>query len=237
MSEAIWHEAESGPYTPDEQVWLELAAEAPGNAVLDIGAGLGRTAIPLAEAGHDVTALDIDAELLEGLRARAAERGVTVETVTADAQDFDLGRTFGLVTFPQNSIQLLDDRPGCWRAMARHTEPGGLVAVAISPRFTSFNGPNLPKPDIVDRDGHRYISQATALRSLGDRVAIDRLRIVVAPDGKRTATEHSLTLHRVTVPLLAEEAEAAGLEHDRTIELPESQDYVPAVVAVFRQPS
>ena len=44
--------------------------------MLDVGAGAGRVALELARAGHDVTALDLDAELLAELRrARRGAKG------------------------------------------------------------------------------------------------------------------------------------------------------------------
>ena len=71
-------------YTADLPLWHELAAAAPG-PVLDVGAGTGRVALHLARAGLEVTALDIDAELLAELERRAATPGCDVETVVADA--------------------------------------------------------------------------------------------------------------------------------------------------------
>ena len=48
----------------------------PAGPILDLGAGTGRVALDLAARGHDVTALDSDAALLDELAARARERGL-----------------------------------------------------------------------------------------------------------------------------------------------------------------
>ncbi|GAM10892.1 glycine/sarcosine N-methyltransferase [Geobacter sp. OR-1] len=57
-----------------------------GRAV-DLGAGPGFQSIPLAEAGFDVTAIDLSAELLDEL-ARHNKDNLKVRTVVADLCDF-----------------------------------------------------------------------------------------------------------------------------------------------------
>jgi SAM-dependent methyltransferase len=54
----------------DLDLWTALAAEADG-PVLELMAGSGRIAIPLAEDGHAVTAVDLDGAMLARRRARA----------------------------------------------------------------------------------------------------------------------------------------------------------------------
>jgi SAM-dependent methyltransferase len=97
----VWHDVECGGYRADLPLWRGLAAATVG-PVLDVGAGTGRVALDLARAGHDVTALDREAELLDELNRRAA--GLLVETVVADAADFSLARRFGLVIVPMQTI-------------------------------------------------------------------------------------------------------------------------------------
>jgi ubiquinone/menaquinone biosynthesis C-methylase UbiE len=58
----------------------------PGNRVLDVGAGSGNAAIPAAAAGAIVTASDLTPELFDVGRRIAAERGVDLEWVEADAE-------------------------------------------------------------------------------------------------------------------------------------------------------
>ena len=57
-----------------------------GDRVLDIAAGSGNAAIPAAEAGAIVTASDLTPELFDAGRRIAAERGVELEWVEADAE-------------------------------------------------------------------------------------------------------------------------------------------------------
>jgi SAM-dependent methyltransferase len=58
----------------------------PGQRVLDIAAGSGNASIPAAEAGALVTASDLTPELFDAGRRIAAERGVELEWVEADAE-------------------------------------------------------------------------------------------------------------------------------------------------------
>ena len=68
-------------------------------AALDLAAGEGRNAVYLAQRGFEVTAVDVSAKGLEKCAALARERGVTVRTVVADLDTFDLGsQRWDLVT-------------------------------------------------------------------------------------------------------------------------------------------
>jgi SAM-dependent methyltransferase len=58
----------------------------PGQRVLDVAAGSGNASIPAAEAGAIVTAGDLTPELFDAGRRIAAERGVDLEWVEADAE-------------------------------------------------------------------------------------------------------------------------------------------------------
>ncbi|WP_006242021.1 class I SAM-dependent methyltransferase [Mycolicibacterium tusciae] len=58
----------------------------PGDRVLDVAAGSGNAAIPAAEAGAIVTASDLTPELFDAGRRIAAEHGVDLEWVEADAE-------------------------------------------------------------------------------------------------------------------------------------------------------
>src|SRR6187455_1297929 len=57
--------------------------------ILDIGGGTGRHAIPLAQAGHDVTIVDLSIEMLRQLeQKRAADLKITIHNVNALHYEF-----------------------------------------------------------------------------------------------------------------------------------------------------
>src|SRR5262245_51030248 len=99
----------------DIDLYLALAARVDG-PILELAAGTGRLAVPLAEAGHDVTAVDIDPAMLARLRRRAAVAGRDVEAqlviVEADLLDLELDEagSFGLAFIGLNSLFVLASR-------------------------------------------------------------------------------------------------------------------------------
>jgi ubiquinone/menaquinone biosynthesis C-methylase UbiE len=78
------------PYPPTLVDCIAELAPA-GGRVLELGAGVGHLAIPLAERGLRVTAVEPAAAMLARLRAGAAERGVALATVHATAEALPLG--------------------------------------------------------------------------------------------------------------------------------------------------
>src|SRR5438309_6286821 len=61
-------------------VWAALREEIEGRpaglVVIDVGGGTGGFAVPLAQAGHDVTVVDASPDALAALVRRAADAGV-----------------------------------------------------------------------------------------------------------------------------------------------------------------
>jgi SAM-dependent methyltransferase len=103
----------------------------PGGAVLELGVGTGRLAIPLAAAGAAVTGLDSSAAMLERLAAKPG--GVEVAGVLGDMTDPDLEpASFDVVLVAYNTLfNLVDDgaQARCLASAARLLRPGGSVLV------------------------------------------------------------------------------------------------------------
>jgi SAM-dependent methyltransferase len=237
-SHVVWHDVECGSYTVDLALWRELAAAERG-PILDVGAGTGRVTLDLAARGHEVVALDIDAELLAELRRRAADRGLAVETVAADAGHFELpGRSFGLILAPMQTVQLLGPpgRAGFLRAARAHLAPGGLVACALADAFEAFDEDHviLPMPDTLVVAGVHYCSQPVALRDEGARVAIERIRTTLDGHGRRTASPNLIHLDRLDPWLIEAEARAAGLSPRPARTIAATDDHVASSVVMLR---
>src|SRR5438132_891849 len=66
-----------------------------GGAVLELGCGTGRVAVPLAEAGLEVTGVDLSAGMLAVAKKRAGKS--TLKCVEGDMRAVRLRRTFGSV--------------------------------------------------------------------------------------------------------------------------------------------
>jgi SAM-dependent methyltransferase len=234
FDDVIWHDVECGRYDADLPLWRELAKQAE-QGVLDVGAGTGRVALRLAYAGHDVTALDIDPELLTTLEERAAEAGLHVNTVTADAADFTVPHPVGLVVVPMQTIQLLPERDGFFRSARRALAPGGRVALAIATELEPYDGaPPLRGPDMGQAVGCTYGSLPIAIRLDGEHVQIERIRQMIGPHGERETFDDVIRLAVVTPGGLAEEAAAHGLEAEELRHIPETPEHVASEVVVFR---
>lgn len=65
--------------------------------LLDIGAGQGRDALPLAGMGYRVTAIDTSETGINSLRKVASERGLSIETRVHDLDRFEHCDTFDFI--------------------------------------------------------------------------------------------------------------------------------------------
>jgi SAM-dependent methyltransferase len=236
MTDVLWHDLECGGYDRDLPLWRELA-DREGSDVLDVGAGTGRVALDLARRGHEVVALDRDAALLDALRERSA--GLAVTTVVADARDYALHRQFGLILVPMQTVQLLGGSEGRGRFLAcarDHLAPGGLLAAALADALEAFDAEHdqPPMPDLREVGGMVYASHPVAVRDLGDRAAIERVREIVARDGTRTVSDDVVELDRLDPDTLAAEAAAVGLRAEASRRLEPTTDYVGSTVVMLR---
>ena len=240
MSDVIvWHDVENGGYDADLPIWRELAQEAHG-PVLDLGAGTGRVALDLAEAGHDVTALDSDAALLDELARRAGERGLHIECVRADARRLDQSGPFGLVIAPMQFVQILGGpsaRAGLLAGAAGCLHPGGIFAAAISNLDEAVAAEDAapPLPDVGERGGWIYSSLPLDVRPEPGGVAVEWLRQKVSPAGTLTEERHTEMLDSLDPGQLEREAAAAGLNPESRHEVSQTEAYIGSTVVVCRR--
>jgi SAM-dependent methyltransferase len=200
----IWHDLECGGYRADLPLWLELAEGfadgRPADPILEIGAGSGRVSVELARAGHRVTAVDLDRQLLDALSSRAA--GSTVEVVCADARKLDLAqKDFGLCIVAMQTVQLFEGNAGRLAFLRRaraHLRPGGVLALAIVSEFECFDctrGGNGPSAETVRLDGTDYVSRPLRVSIDHDRATIERARRILPRGREVTRAGSSRLLH------------------------------------------
>jgi ubiquinone/menaquinone biosynthesis C-methylase UbiE len=119
-----------GNFTLGEDA-LRKAGLRPGMKFLDVAAGSGGLSIPAARLGARVLATDLSPRMLDQLRARATQEGLTLETRAMDGHALDLpsdsfdmaGSQFGVMLFP-------DMRRGL-RELARVVKPGGVALMVV----------------------------------------------------------------------------------------------------------
>lgn len=104
---------------------------ADGGRVLELGCGTGRICLPLAATGLVVEALDASPAMLDRLRAKPVEAGLTVHE--ADMADFSLAtEPFAIAFVAFNTFFNLTTEAAqrdCLAAVAAHLEHGGRLAL------------------------------------------------------------------------------------------------------------
>lgn len=122
-------------------VWQVLSAELARQGgrplmVVDAGGGTGGFAVPLAEAGHQVTVVDASPDALAALARRAAEAGVSdrIRPVQGDGDrlaDLVPAGSADLVLC-HSLLEVVDDPAGVVRAVAEILRPGGAASVLVA---------------------------------------------------------------------------------------------------------
>jgi SAM-dependent methyltransferase len=240
VSDAIvWHDVENGGYDADLPLWRELAREA-GGPILDLGAGTGRVALDLAEAGYDVTALDSDQALLEELARRAAERGLGVGCIPADARRLPaaIGR-HALVIAPMQFVQILGGPSARGQMLAGAVaclRPGGTFAAAIADldEAVAVEDPEPPLPDVDQRGGWIYSSLPLDVRPEPGGVAVRWLRQKVSPAGTLTEERHTQMLDSLDPGDFEREAAGHGLTPVARHDVRQTTSYIGSTVIVCR---
>lgn len=147
----VTYDLENPSCTSDGPFYAGLAQRA-GGPILELGAGTGRIAIPLAQAGFTVTGLDLCAPMLA--HAKAKSGALPIRWVAGDSTHFELGQQYGLIFIAGHGFQAFLSEAaldGLLRSVRRHLRPGGLFA------FDTRNpAPVHLEADLVETDWFAY---------------------------------------------------------------------------------
>lgn len=131
MSSSFWDERYGGEkffYGTEANQFLvsQVGHFTPGGRLLCLGEGEGRNAVFLAGQGFEVTALDACATGLKKAEQLASQRGVKIQTLVADLNDFDPGDQCwdGILSIWCHLPSALRKRVHA--SCARALKPGGL---------------------------------------------------------------------------------------------------------------
>ncbi len=112
---------------------LALLAPAPGDALLDIGSGIGGPARWIAaRTGCAVTGVDLTPEFTTAAIALAAATGQSPQLrfLTGSALDLPLADTTFDRAWSQNVVMNIEDKPCFYRQARRVLKPGGMLALS-----------------------------------------------------------------------------------------------------------
>jgi|SRR5215211_3033659 len=124
--------------TADIPFFLEEARNVSG-PVLELMAGTGRISLPLAEAGGDLTCVDLSGPMLARLRTKLAAKGLSAVTCEMDVARLDLPeRAYPLILLPFQSFAELrdpeDQRSALERISAHLADGGRFICTLHNPR-------------------------------------------------------------------------------------------------------
>ncbi|NOY59113.1 MAG: class I SAM-dependent methyltransferase [Calditrichaeota bacterium] len=131
---AGFYDLEYGHKDDDLDFYLNMADEF-GSPVLEIGAGTGRVAIPLADAGHTIWGIDNSVKMLEAaeknlLRLPAQKRSNIVLS-KQNMQSFSLQQEFPLCIIPFRAFLhnlTMDEQVSTLLSIHHHLQPEGILA-------------------------------------------------------------------------------------------------------------
>jgi SAM-dependent methyltransferase len=130
-ADAARYDYEYGTAGADLAFYGGLAAAA-GARILDVATGTGRVALALAEAGHQVTAVDINAGMLAV--AESKDEAGAVGWVEQDARELKVRGKFDLAIVAGNALQQFTtnaDRTAVLKGIYRQLDAGGTLAFAV----------------------------------------------------------------------------------------------------------
>ena len=109
----------------DVDFYVDEAKQA-GGPVLEVACGTGRILVPTADAGVDITGIDYS----EAMLAKARQKRDGLALHQADMRDFDLRRTFKLITIPFRALSHVDhadEHIAVFETMRRHLDADGRL--------------------------------------------------------------------------------------------------------------
>ena len=203
----------------DIAFWQRMSAPVDG-AILELGCGTGRVAIPVAKSGATVVGIDRSASMLARgrMRVRRARVSSRVKLIRGDIRHLPFpDKSFPLVMAPYGILQsLLDERllmatlKDVRRVLTRHGT-FGLELVADLPAWDEYanritlrgargpHGQPIQLIETVKQDRRKHITRFEQT-------------FVEGRGASKTRKTFTLAFRNLTVPQMAQRLEAAGLE-------------------------
>lgn len=198
-----------GSRIPDVDFFKNYAKDAKGR-ILELASGTGRVLIPLAQAGYEITGLDLSTFMFDVCRRKLVEQPMDVQKrvnlVQVNMADFRLNEKFTLAIIPAHSFQILikqKDQENCLRSIAAHLKPHGrLIVDVFHPDFPRLYDPQFQQErqtstNITLDDGRRVrVSDRIAAYHKSEQYNdVEQIYYVHHPDGKEERLVQTFSMH------------------------------------------
>ncbi len=178
---------------PDETLYLEFAKRF-GSPILELACGTGRITFMLAEAGHEITGIELSPEMLEIAQEKLRQLPEDVQSRVSlehgDITSFQLDKKFAMVIIPWSFKFLLttDDQLTCLRQVRNHLTDGGVFILDLYPG--EITGLDETETHTVEIDGSTITRTYTYSVDLITQLRHCNARVdVVHSDGKSEQIE------------------------------------------------
>ena len=208
-ADGVWYDAEYIHIGGDIPYYSSVAAAA-GGPVLELACGTGRLTIPMAQAGADVTGVDLAPGMIERARAKRAELPAADQArlsfEVSDMRSVRLGRRFDAVILAFNTLMHMTrdaDLEAVLETVRAHLTPDGLFHLDV----------HTPHPSVVprqDSDGRYDPEEMVDPR--------DRRRYMVS-ENNRYEARHQINVMRFFYQEVDDRGEPIGDERAVTLKL------------------
>ncbi|PZM96871.1 MAG: SAM-dependent methyltransferase [Actinobacteria bacterium] len=184
--------------------------------VVDVGGGTGGFAVPLAEAGHQVTVVDASPDALAALTRRATEAGVAdrVRAVQGDGDGLAalVEPASADLVLCHSVLEVVDDPAGVVRAVAATLRPGGAASVLVAGRAAAvlsraMNG-HLDLASAIFADPNGRVEQRDTLRR---RYDVDSAAALLRAAGLVVEQVHGVRVLADLIPAAVADAAPSAL--------------------------
>jgi SAM-dependent methyltransferase len=203
----------------------EMLGRAPsGTRILDVSAGIGTQALPLASLGYEVVARDLSPVAIRRLLREAENRGVQIDAAASDMRDVagSVEGTFDAVISFDNAVpHLLTDADilATFRSLSSLLSPGGVILVSVRDYGEVDRSPTSVHPygEHV-RGGHRY-----RMRQEWEWYDASHYRTTMIVEARRqqeweVVVRATAAYYAIPIPRLLELMRQAGLRANRVQE-------------------